>query len=352
MLHQDKLSRRNFLKLAGLAGASVGLAACRQAQENNTNNAAANTAANEASHNNMTTVAPTGETAEEMDSLHEAGVAKYLELIGANPAFWGTKLDFTMDGEYKVFKVTCQDVEWEVEPGKVIQAMTYNGIVPGPEIRVTQGDKVRVEVTNEMRQSTGVHFHGVHVPNSMDGVPYVTQPPIKKGETFTYEFEAKNPGSHMYHSHHNAAEQVTKGLMAPFIIEPADKSQDPEYDAEYTLVLNDTGIGFTINGKSFPYTQPIAAKVGDRIRLRYMNEGLLIHPMHLHGLEQQVFAKDGWNLPTPYTVDTLNIAPGERYDTIAVCHTPGLWAFHCHILSHAESARGMFGMVTVLAVSE
>ena len=351
MLSQDKLSRRNFLKMAGLTGVGLGLAACRQTP-NDEGNAAANVVAN-TGHENMTTVeAPTGETAEEMDALHEAGVNVFLEGIGSNPLFWDNKLDFTMDGATKVFKVTCQDIDWEVEPGKVIKAMAYNGTVPGPEIRVTQGDKVRIEVTNEMRQSTGVHFHGIHVPNSMDGVPYVTQPPIKKGETFNYEFVASNPGSHMYHSHHNAAEQVTKGLMAPFIIEPADKSQDPEYDAEYTLILNDTGIGFTINGKSFPYTQPIAAKKGDRLRLRYMNEGLLIHPMHLHGVEQLVFAKDGWNLPTPYTVDTLNIAPGERYDTIAVCHTPGLWAFHCHILSHAESARGMFGMVIVLVISE
>ena len=336
MLSQDKLSRRNFLKMAGLTGVGLGLAACRQTP-NDEGNAAANVVAN-TGHENMTTVeAPTGETAEEMDALHEAGVNVFLEGIGSNPLFWDNKLDFTMDGDTKVFKVTCQDIDWEVEPGKVIKAMAYNGTVPGPEIRVTQGDKVRIEVTNEMRQSTGVHFHGIHVPNSMDGVPYVTQPPIKKGETFNYEFVASNPGSHMYHSHHNAAEQVTKGLMAPFIIEPADKSQDPEYDAEYTLILNDTGIGFTINGKSFPYTQPIAAKKGDRLRLRYMNEGLLIHPMHLHGVEQLVFAKDGWNLPTPYTVDTLNIAPGERYDTIAVCHTPGLWAFHCHILSDRKS---------------
>jgi FtsP/CotA-like multicopper oxidase with cupredoxin domain len=351
MLSQDKLSRRNFLKLAGVAGVGVGLAACRQVQNNETN-AAANNAAN-TSHDNMTAPsAPVGETADEMDALHEAGVNIFLENAGKHPEFWGTKLDHTLDGDTKVFKITCQEVDWEVEPGKIIKAMTYNGIVPGPEIRVTQGDKVRVEVTNEMRQSTGVHFHGVLVPNSMDGVPYITQPPIKTGETFIYEFEAKNPGSHMYHSHHNAAEQVTKGMMAPFIIEPADKSQDPEYDAEYVIVLNDTGIGFTINGKSFPYTQPIIAKLGDKLRIRYMNEGLLIHPMHLHGIEQLVFSKDGYNLPQPYLCDTINIAPGERYDVLVDCHTLGAWAFHCHILSHAESARGMFGMVIALVVTE
>jgi FtsP/CotA-like multicopper oxidase with cupredoxin domain len=225
-------------------------------------------------------------------------------------------------------------------------------MVPGPEIRVTEGDKVRVNVTNQMNESTSVHFHGVKVPNAMDGVPFVTQPAIEPGTTFTYEFIAANPGSHMYHSHHNAAEQVVRGLLGAFIIEPADKSKEPTVDGEYTLILNDSGLGFTFNGKSFPYTQPIVAKLGQRIRVRYMNEGLMIHPMHLHGLPQLVFAKDGWALPQPYLADTVNVAPGERYDVLVDCTEAGLWAFHCHILTHAESRRGMFGMVTVLVVQD
>ena len=227
-------------------------------------------------------------------------------------------------------------------------AYTYNGIVPGPIIRITEGDKIRVNVKNEMQLSTTVHWHGVLVPNKMDGVAYVTQPPIDPGTTYTYEFTARNPGSHMYHSHHDAAEQVTKGMMAAFIIDPKDKSKDPAYDKEYIMVLNDTGIGLTINGKSFPYTQPLTAKLGQKLRIRYMNEGLMIHPMHLHGMYQSVFAKDGANLPAPYLADTLTVAPGERYDVIVDCQEPGLWAYHCHILTHAESNKGMFGMVTVL----
>jgi FtsP/CotA-like multicopper oxidase with cupredoxin domain len=138
--------------------------------------------------------------------------------------------------------------------------------------------------------------------------------------------------------------------MGAFIIEPKDKSAEPQVDADYTMVLNDSGIGLTINGRSFPYTQPILAKLGDKIRVRYMNEGLMIHPMHLHGLPQLVVTKDGWPLPQPYLCDTLNIAPGERYDVIVDCTEPGAWAFHCHILIHAESAHGMFGMVTALVI--
>jgi FtsP/CotA-like multicopper oxidase with cupredoxin domain len=118
------------------------------------------------------------------------------------------------------------------------------------------------------------------------------------------------------------------------------------------MILNDSALGFTINGKSFPYTQPLTAKVGEVIRLRYMNEGLMIHPMHLHGMPQTVISKDGYYLPQPYKVDTLNIAPGERYDVLITAREAGIWAFHCHILSHVETRQGLFGMVTPLIISE
>lgn len=338
-----KLSRRDFLTLAGVAGAGIGLAACAQ-----TPTPAPATAEMPGMGGGAT---PTGSGADDMDARHKQGVETFLANAGKDEIFWRRPMEYTRDGDVKVFEVTCTEGPWETAPGLTAQAMMYNGVVPGPEIRVTEGDQVRVVCRNEMKsQSTSIHFHGVLVPNKMDGVPFVTQDPIKPGESFTYEFAARNAGSHMYHSHHNAAEQVTKGLMGAFIIEPKDRNSDPQADAEYTMVLNDSGIGLTINGKSFPYTQPLAAKLGQTIRIRYMNEGLLIHPMHLHGLPQMVIAKDGWPLPQPFKCDTLNVAPGERWDALVVCDEPGMWAFHCHILTHAESAHGMFGMVTVLIV--
>lgn len=331
-------SRRNFLKMAGVAGIGLGAAACGA-------NAPAPTAAPAA------TAVPAATAPQlDMDAAHEEAVKIFVANAGKDPAFWGQPLKPEMDGDVKVFNLTSENIDWETQPGMTVPAMAYNGLVPGPEIRVTEGDKLRFVLTNKMEQSTAVHFHGVLVPNEVDGVPFVTQPVIKPGQTQSFEFTAKNPGSHMYHSHHNAAEQVTKGLLAPFIIDPKDKSQEPEVDAEYTFVMNDTALGLTFNGKSFPYTQPIIAKVGDRIRVRYMNEGLMIHPMHLHGLEQQVIAKDGWNYKEPWTCDTLNVAPGERYDVIINAHTPGVWAYHCHVLTHAESTHGMFGMVTAMIV--
>jgi FtsP/CotA-like multicopper oxidase with cupredoxin domain len=339
-----QVSRRKFLAMAGL-GTGLGLAACVQ-------NPSVVPLAVPTQMPGMETTAPTpaGNSADDMDAMHKKGIDTFVANAGKDNTFWRQPMAFTTDGDVKVFDLTCTEGKWEIEPGNAVDAMLYNGVVPGPEIRVTEGDKVRVVCHNQMTQSTAIHFHGLIIPNNMDGVPFITQDPIKPGGTFNYEFTVRNPGSHMYHSHHNAAEQVTKGLMGAFIIEPKDKSSEPKVDADYTLVLNDAGIGLTLNGKSFPATQPIIAKLGQTIRIRYMNEGLQIHPMHLHGLPQTAFAKDGWPLPMPYKLDTLTVAPGERWDVTVVCDQPGVWAFHCHILIHAESAHGMFGMVTAVIV--
>ncbi|MCC7360914.1 MAG: multicopper oxidase domain-containing protein [Anaerolineales bacterium] len=347
----QNVSRRKFLTLAGLGlTTGLGVAACAQAPSV-TPMTLPTITPGAGDGMDMPTATP-GDAAADMDDLHKQGVETFVAGIGADPNFWRPPMDYTLDGAVKVFTLTCTEGPWEVTPGQSVPAMLYNGLVPGPEIRVTEGDQVRIVCVNQMTQSTSIHFHGVRAANSQDGVPYLTQDPIRPGETFTYEFTARNAGSHMYHSHHNAAEQVTKGLMGGFIIEPKDKTTDPAYDAEYTMVLNDSGIGLTINGKGFPYTQPIVAKLGQTIRVRYMNEGLLIHPMHLHGMPQTVFAKDGYNLSVPFLADTLIVGPGERWDVTVLCDEPGVWAFHCHILTHAESSHGMFGMVTALIVQE
>ena len=140
-------------------------------------------------------------------------------------------------------------------------------------------------------------------------------------------------------------------MLGAFLVEPKNPTEIERADVDYTLILNDGAHGFTFNGKSFPATEPLTAKVGQRLRIRFMNEGMMIHPMHLHGMHMTVFAKDGWILPAPWRCDTLNVAPGERYDVIVKCKSPGTWAFHCHILPHAESEHGMFGMVTAVIVS-
>ena len=304
-------------------------------------------------HDTGAKVATTGGTtaqsaAERMDSMHEAGVKAF---PAATEGKGNQLLTPRLDGNVKVFDLTCKVVQWETEPGKKITAWAYNGVVPGPQIRVREGDRVRINVKNELAESTSVHFHGLEVPNNQDGVPFITQPPIKPGASYTYEFTVPNPGSHMYHSHHNAAKQVGLGLLGAFVVEPRRKVAYDNADVDYVMILNDGAHGYTLNGKSFPATDPIVVNRGQTLRVRFMNEGMMIHPMHLHGMHMRIVEKDGWPLEgAAFRCDTINIAPGERWDAIINCNNPGTWAFHCHILPHAESEHGMFGMVTALIV--
>ncbi len=289
-----------------------------------------------------------------VDTAH-ANVVK--QFLAGPPAktegLGGQKLAPTVENGVKVFTLEASVVQWEVAPGARYEAWAYNGTVPGPEIRVKQGETLKVRLKNSLPESTSIHWHGVEIAdNKQDGVTFVTQDPIKPGQTYEYTLTPINCGSHMYHSHHAADAQVPLGLLGPFIVEclttpvPAFAA----HDTEYTEVLSDGPLGFSINGKGFPATAPVVAKVGEKTLVRFMNEGLIIHPMHLHGHRMLVVAKDGNYLPAPYEADTLNIAPGERYDVIVTSLYPGAWAFHCHILTHAESDKGLHGMTTVWVV--
>jgi FtsP/CotA-like multicopper oxidase with cupredoxin domain len=284
-------------------------------------------------------------SAEEM-AKHDAAVTGKFPAATKGSGGKPLKPTIASDGT-KVFELTADEIQWEVSPGETVDAMAYNGQIPGPSINVSLGDRVRILLHNKLQQPTTIHFHGLIVPNSEDGVPGLTQDAVMPGESYSYEFTLRNSGTSMYHSHFNAQDQVAKGLLGAFIVsDPAD----PRVDIDQTIVLNDGPLGFTLNGKGFPATSPIVASLGDTIRIRYMNEGVLMHPMHLHGLTQTVIAKDGYMLDTPYKVDTLPVAPGERYDVIVKASELGVWAFHCHILNHAESSDGMFGMVTAMIV--
>ncbi len=291
---------------------------------------------------------------DEMDAMHKDGIDAFLANMNEpiTTGLGGQDLEWEMDGDTRVFRLTCSEVDWEVTPGTIERAMAYNGVVPGPTLRAVEGQPVRVEVTNELAESTTVHWHGQRVPNDQDGVGFLTQDAIRPGDSYTYEFVAGPFGSHMYHSHHNAAEQVSRGLLGALIVEPSDPASEPDHDRDYLYILNDALGGFTINGKGFPATAAYTAKLGERVRFRFMNEGNMVHPVHLHGLTFEVFARDGYPLPQPFRCDTITVAPGERWDAIVVADNPGLWAFHCHILTHAESPHGMFGMVSVFVVEE
>ncbi len=297
-------------------------------------------------------------TWQEMQTAMDDRALRFIE--EEKSEFGGQPLDFetTADG-YKEFVVTAMLADWEVEPGKIVEAYTYNGTVPAPSIHVEVGDQVRVILKNELPTPTTIHWHGIRVPNNMDGVPPYTQAAVEPGEEFVYEFEALEPAVGIYHSH-NGASQVLDGLFGTITIGQMqtpqvllDQGFKAEPDQTIEMTLNDAGvIGLSLNGKSFPATEPYSGKVGDTVMVHYQNEGLQAHPMHLHQPLGWIIAKDGKELLVPIPGDTINIAPGERYTVLYQLTDPGVWAWHCHILTHAERDDGMFGMVTAFIVEE
>jgi manganese oxidase len=310
------------------------------------------------------------------------GYASVSEIPVRTPGDRIERLEYELVEGVKEFRLTAEAVLWEYADGQTIMAWAYNGQVPGPEIRVTEGDRVRIVFENHLPVPTTIHWHGLHVPSDMDGVPGVTQQPIGPGESFAYEFDAKPAGTRFYHTHgathRDEAMQLDMGLSGAFIVEPRDYT--PKYDREFTLILDewqleaggvnaalgdiDGGHGahgdhdggvmehamnynlFTINGRAFPDTQPLTVKEGERVRIRLINAGSNgIHPMHLHGHSFKVVAVDGNPVPEPLqlTRDTLPLTPGERYDIEFIADNPGSWVLHCHELHHAD-----MGMIVAL----
>ena len=264
----------------------------------------------------------------------------------------------------KVFDLTAEIVEWEVEPGRFVEAWTYNGVVPAPQILLDSGDKVQVRVVNNLPMGTDIHWHGVRTPNDQDGVAPITQDLIPpNGGTFTYEFTAEEDAIGMYHAHNHAQVQVIRGMFGAIriggnpiplgeTISGVTIPEDLELALDMPMILNDAGtIGLSLNGKSFPATEPLVVNQGDWVSVTYYNEGLQIHPMHLHQFPQLVYAKDGVALDHPYWTDTINVAPGERYSVLFRADDAGTWVWHCHILTHVERDTGMFGMVTAIVVN-
>jgi plastocyanin len=260
---------------------------------------------------------------------------------GAQPA------EFTMDGDVKVFHFSVDRIMWETKEGKMVEAWAFNRQVPGPTIRAKEGERVRIIVTNNLPEGTTAHWHGLEVPNNMDGVPGNSQDPIAPGESFTYEFVAKPSGTHMYHSHFNSLHQEEHGLYGMFIVEPKVEKPAMIADREEIMILGDGPLGFVINGKEFPMITPITVQKGERIRVRMANLGGLYHPMHLHGGHFTVVAKDGFPVPAPQDMNTLSIAPGETFDVILQAEEPGIWLWHCHVLSHVTGPKDENGIPTV-----
>ena len=282
-----------------------------------------------------------------------------------------------LENGVKAFDLTIAATGWNILPDRRVDAYAVNGQVPGPRLRVTQGDRVRVTVHNQLPESTSIHWHGMILPNPMDGAAEVTQPPIEPGQSFTYEFTAGQQGSYFYHSHAAPDRQQGLGLYGALIVDPADPAVNAAYGYQHEAVvqlqewLHRDGFTypampmegalpnyFTINGKAYPDTETIHMRVGERLRVRFIGtHNNFVHPMHIHGGPFRIVQTDGEPVPPAAQLlkDTVNVGPGERYDVIWEARQPGQWLLHCHIPHHTTNdnaeQHGGGGLMAVITVA-
>jgi FtsP/CotA-like multicopper oxidase with cupredoxin domain len=311
-----------------------------------------------------------GEAMREMAAVDPDAVdfAASADARGAQP------LQPRLEAGLKVFDLDVSVIEWNILPGERVMAYAFNRQVPGPTIRLTVGDRVRLNVRNDLPEETSVHWHGLVVPNEMDGPAYITQPPIEPGETYTYQYTVSQAGTFFYHSHSEPDRQQALGMYGALIVDPP-AGQSESWDLEYTIQLQEwlerEGYTypamlmegalpnfFTINGKSYPATDTIQMDVGERVLLRFIgSSNNFIHPMHVHGGPFEIVATDGTPVPEGalFEKDTVNVGPGERYDVVWTAREPGRWLLHCHIPHHTTNnnveEQGGGGLTLIIEVS-
>lgn len=269
-----------------------------------------------------------------------------------------TSLPWRIVDGVKVFHLVAEEVEHEFAPGLKARCWGYNGRVHGPTIEAVEGDRVRIYVTNTLPGSTSVHWHGLLLPNGMDGVGGLTQYLIQPGETFRYEFTLRQHGTFMYHSHHDEMTQMALGTIGLFIIHPRLPKEDrPDRDFAFMLSEWRIDVGtsrpnpnemtdfniFTFNAKVFPASEPMVARLGDRVRIRIANLGAMSHhPIHLHGYQFRVVETDGGQIPqSGQQLETsVLVAVGQSRTIEFVADEPGDWAMHCHMTHHVMNQMG------------
>jgi len=334
-MNLPNLNRRGFFKLAGLGLAGI--------------------AASSVSKVAMAAIPEivTAEAANTQAPLHPNTGRPYNPVVTLN----GWSLPWRMNKGVKEFHLVAEPVVREIAPGMKANLWGYNGQSPGPTIEVVEGDKVRIYVTNRLPEKTSVHWHGQRLPNGMDGVSGLSQPPIEPGKTFMYEFEAKRPGTFMYHPHADEMLQMAMGLMGSWITHPKNPKFMPvdrdfifllnAYDIEpgsYTPKVN-TMLDFNLwtwNSRAFPGIDPIVVRKNDRVRIRVGNLTMTNHPIHLHGHEFEVTGTDGGWVPATarWPEVTTDIAVGQMRAIEFIANEPGDWALHCHKSHHTMNAMG------------
>jgi FtsP/CotA-like multicopper oxidase with cupredoxin domain len=282
--------------------------------------------------------------------------ADYTPVVTPN----GWTLPYRVVNGVKVFHLVAEEVpDHEFAPGLKARCWGYNGSVHGPTIEAVEGDRVRIYVTNKLPAPTTVHWHGVLLPNGMDGVGGLNQAAIGVGETFVYEFTLRQHGTFMYHSHHDEMTQMALGLMGMLVVHPRGVPREKRPDRDFAIMLSEWFIRpgtdrpdpnvmsdfnvLTMNGRAFPGTQPLVAKLGDRVRIRLGNLGAMDHhPIHLHGFEFRLVAADGGDIPEAVQspAGTVLVPVGGTRDIEFVADNPGDWAIHCHMTHHVMNQMG------------
>ncbi|HEY7912533.1 MAG TPA: copper oxidase, partial [Blastocatellia bacterium] len=264
------------------------------------------------------------------------------------------KLPWKMDSGVKVFHLTAEVVKREFlpaapwGPAKVVDVWGFNGVMPGPTIEVNEGDRVRIILHNKLPEDTTMHWHGLEIPIEMDGMPYISQPPIKPGGSFTYEFTLNQNGTFFYHSH--GAMQEMMGMIGLFIIHPKTPYR-PAVDKDFGLILQEWAVlpnnsvpntmamefnWLTINGKAAPATTPMIVKQGERVRIRMVNLGMDHHPIHIHGHQFYVTGTEGGRIPESawFPGNTVLVGVAQARDIEFDAVYAGDWMLHCHLPHH------------------
>jgi FtsP/CotA-like multicopper oxidase with cupredoxin domain len=270
----------------------------------------------------------------------------------------GAKLPWKIVGGVKVFHLVAEEVDHELLPGLKVKCWGYNGHVHGPLIEAVEGDRVRIYVTNRLPEGTTAHWHGVLVPNGMDGVGGLTQKAIAPGETFKYEFTLRQAGTLMYHSHHDEMTQMALGMTGLFVIHPRRRPAR-DVDRDFAILLHEWRVDpgakrpdpnemmefnvLTMNARAFPGTEPLVVKKGERVRIRLGNlSAMEHHPIHLHGHRFHVVGTDAGEIPASaqWPEATVLVPVGSTRTIEFVADEPGDWAMHCHMTHHVMNQMG------------
>jgi len=267
----------------------------------------------------------------------------------------GSTLPWVLKEGAKEFRLVAEPVTREFAAGMVVNCWGYNGQTPGPTIEVVEGDRVRVFLTNNLPEPTSIHWHGVLLPNGMDGVAGLTQPHILPGETYVYEFTLRQQGTLMYHPHSDEMVQLALGMMGFLIVHPrapepvhrdfaiflAEWAIPPGTSRPNPMVMLDFNT-FTFNSRAWPGTSPLVVKKGDRVRVRFGNLSMDSHPIHIHGHRFQVTGTDAGPIPSSarFYENTVDVSPGSTRDFEFVADNPGDWPLHCHKSHHTMNAMG------------